>query len=413
MEAPATTNAEVVSGPQVTGRRRFVCMIAYTRYSSDARIRREAETLVDAGFHVRVLTARNGNGPAEFVLNGVDVRELRVIKYQGKSAPAYFLSYVWFLLFSAAACVRLLIKGELDVVHAHNLPDFLVLSGLIPRVFGCKVVLDVHDSVPETFATKFSRAPLLWKALCFEERFSARLARRVICVNHPQRDALVARGIPSAKTFISMNVPDPKIFAQSPVMGPPAAANEHFNLVYHGTMVTRLGVDLVIRAVARLEHIRALQLHLWGGGDDLRMFQDLARELKVEDKVFFKPEGFPLEELPLQLRAMHVGVVGNRRSVAGDLMLPVKLLEYVNMDIPAIVPRLNTIQHYFSNEMVLYYEPDDVESLALAIDRLHSRPDLRCRQAEQARAFVAQYGWDRQGPELVSMYRALVESERA
>ena len=388
---------------------KFVCMVAYTVYAFDGRVRREAETLIADGFRVRCLTTKTGRSPERYILNGVEVRELNVPKYRGKSQLAYAASYAWFLLAASVACLGLLMKRELDVVHAHNLPDFLVFAGLVPRLMGRKVVLDVHDSVPETFATKFSRAPLLWKALCFEERFSARVAHRVICVNHPQRDALVARGIPRSKTFVSMNVPDPKIFTLDPVMARRSATDGHFNLVYHGTMAARLGVDLVIRAVASLrQRLPNLCLHLWGSGDDLQAFQELAGTLRAEDTVFFRPQGFPLEDLPRHLREMHVGVVGNRRSAAGDLMLPVKLLEYVNLDIPVIVPRLKTIRHYFSDDMVLFYEPEDVESLAGAIDRLYCQTDLRCGQAERARAFITQYGWDRQGPELVAMYRALV-----
>ena len=122
------------------------------------------------------------------------------------------LSYLRFLLAASTSCLRLLISGKLDVVHVHNLPDFLVFAGLVPRLAGRKVVLDIHDSVPETFAAKFSDAPLVHRLLCLEERLSAAVAHKVICVNHPQRATLVARGIPDSKTFISMNVPDPRIF---------------------------------------------------------------------------------------------------------------------------------------------------------------------------------------------------------
>jgi glycosyltransferase involved in cell wall biosynthesis len=389
--------------------RGFVCMVAYTVYAFDARVRREAETLAANGFHVRCLTTKTGRLPKRYMLNGVEVQEVNVPKYRGKSTLAYAVSYSRFLLATSLVCLSLLKRDELDIVHAHNLPDFLVFAGLFPRLMGRKVVLDIHDSVPETFATKFSRAPFLWKALCFEERCSALLAHRVICVNHPQRDALVARGIPGEKTFISMNVPDPKIFSVSPRSAQSAEQPAHFNLVYHGTMATRLGVDLVIRAVAQLQkRIPDLRLHLWGDGDDLPAFQSLAHELKIDDKVFFRPEGVPLKDLPDQLRVMHVGVVGNRRSAAGDLMLPVKLLEYVHLGIPTIVPRLKTIVYYFSDDMVLFYEPEDVESLAAAIDRLYCEAELRDEQVKGAQAFITQYGWDRQGPELVAMYRELV-----
>ena len=64
-------------------------MIAYTNYAFDARVRREAETLASQGFRVRCLTTKNGGAPARFVLDGVEVQELRVPKYRGKSTRAY------------------------------------------------------------------------------------------------------------------------------------------------------------------------------------------------------------------------------------------------------------------------------------------------------------------------------------
>jgi glycosyltransferase involved in cell wall biosynthesis len=301
-------------------------------------------------------------------------------------------------------------RGELDVVHVHNIPDFLVFAGLLPRFAGRKVILDVHDSVPETFTTKFPRAAWVRKALCLEERLSALVAHRVICVNHPQRDVLVKRGVPNTKTFVSMNVPDPRIF-HSIQAADGVSGNNALHLVYHGTMAHRLGVDLLIRAVARLKRrIPGVTLHLWGKGDDLSDFQALARELALEGHVLFEPAGYPLRELPARLRPMNVGVIGNRRSAAGALMLPVKLLEYVSLGIPTVAPRLEAIQHYFTEEMVTYYEPEDIESLTEAIVRLHTDTGLRRRQTAMARTFLARHGWERQGEELVAMYRTLVGS---
>jgi glycosyltransferase involved in cell wall biosynthesis len=389
---------------------RHVCMIAYTDYAKDARVRREAETLAANGFLVRCLTNANGGPPKTFRLDGVDVQELGVAKYRGKSTGAYIVSYLLFLAAASAACLRLMARGELDVVHAHNIPDFLVLAGLVPRLAGRKVVLDVHDSVPETFAAKFPSSALLRKALCLEERLSAMVAHRVICVNHPQRETLVSRGIPGVKTFISMNVPDPKFFNRASAAARTSEPGR-LNLVYHGTMVKRLGVDLLIQAVARLrERIPEIHLHLWGHGDDLAEFQALARDLHLADNVTFIPGGYPLKSLPVHLATMDLGVIGNRRSAAGDLMLPVKLLEYVSLGIPAVAPRLKTIEHYFSPDMVTYYDPEDVQSLADAVDTLYRAPQRRDRQAAVAQEFLTHYGWERQGGELVSMYQALMEN---
>jgi glycosyltransferase involved in cell wall biosynthesis len=385
-------------------------MVAYTDYVGDARVRREAETLAAHGFLVRCLTTRNGDGPTRYILDGVEINELWEPKYRGKSAVAYLASYTRFLAGAAARCLRLMMRGELDVVHAHNMPDFLVFAGLLPRLAGRKVVLDVHDSMPETFSAKFSDASVLRRLLCLEERISALVAHRVICVNHPQRDMLVNRGVQKSKTFVSMNVPDPRIFG-APVEHVHRSADAPLHLVYHGTMAARLGVDLVIRALARLRaEVPAVCLHLWGRGDDMAGFQRLAVELGVADIIDFNDQGYPLRELPSRLCAMNIGVVGNRRSSAGDLMLPVKLLEYVSLGIPAVVPRLSAIAHYFSQDMVTFYEPDDVASLTKAIVCLHRNVNRRRAQAQRAQEFLASHGWERQGEELVTMYEALVES---
>jgi glycosyltransferase involved in cell wall biosynthesis len=109
---------------------------------------------------------------------------------------------------------------------------------------------------------------------------------------------------------------------------------------------------------------------------------------------------------------MDLGVVGNRRTAAGDLMLPVKLMEYVALGIPVVVPRLRTIQYYFSEDMVAYFEPENVESLADSIYQLRCKPDVGRSLAREARRFLSDYGWDRQGPELITFYRQLVENQK-
>jgi glycosyltransferase involved in cell wall biosynthesis len=385
-----------------------VCMIAYTNYLMDGRVRREAEALASAGFQITCLTPRNASNARRFVVDGVEVRELGVAKYRGKGTLTYIQSYLRFLILSSVQCLSLLLKGRLDVVHVHNVPDFLVFAGVLPRLAGKQVVLDIHDSMPETVGAKFKSGRLLQRAVRLEERISALVAHRIICVNHIQREVLISRGIPASKTFVCMNVPDSRMFPRR--SGTFAPRPDAFHLVYHGTMAERLGVDLIIRAVARLrERIPGLQLHLWGGGDDVRAFQNLARDLDVDDRIEFRPEGYPLHELAAHLRNMDVGLAANRRSVACDLMLPVKLMEYFAVGIPVVAPRLRTIQHYFSDEMVAFYDAEDVDSLSGAILRLFEAPELRSRHAARAAEFLAEYGWHRQGPELVKFYRNLLE----
>jgi glycosyltransferase involved in cell wall biosynthesis len=179
-------------------------------------------------------------------------------------------------------------------------------------------------------------------------------------------------------------------------------------------MAERQGIDLLIRAVARLSgRIPGVRLHLWGQGDDLARFMELTQELNVAQHVLFEPDGIPVHDLARHLSSMDVGVIGSRQSAAGDLMLPAKLLEYVALRIPAVVPRLRTIRHYFSDDMVTYFTPGDDASLAEGVYRLFLEPERRRAQAERAAQFLVEYGWERQGEDFVGLYQGLVRELRA
>lgn len=387
-----------------------VYMIVYTDYRFDARVRREAETLAAAGFHVVCHTPKEGNDCKNFLLRGVEIRELSVAKYQGKSQLRYLLSYLHFLVLSFAVCVKGVFNRNLRAVHVHNMPNFLIFSGLIPKLLGRKLILDIHDSIPETFASKFQGANLLrFKLLCLEEKISISLADRVIAVNRPQCETLMRRGLPKAKSFVSMNVPDHKVFT-----GHNRRVDRQdgrFRLIYHGTMARRLGVDMIIQSVNNLrDKIPNLELNLWGWGDDLKFLQKLSDDLGSNRIVHFTPEGYPFHELPEHLMQMDVGLVGNRKDVATDLMLPVKLMEYVAMEIPVIAPKLLTIRHYFNDDMLGYYVPEDAASLTDAIFRAYQNPEKRQKQAEKAADFLKEYGWEKQGFEFIRFYESLLNT---
>jgi glycosyltransferase involved in cell wall biosynthesis len=276
--------------------KKSVIMVAYSNYLTDARIRREAETLASTQeYEVTVLALRNGAQSRSYTNGGVAVRELKTAKYQGKSLFRYMLSYLCFTVEASRLCNKMFSKKKVWAIHIHNIPNFLVFAALFPRLLGGKVILDVHDSVPETFAAKFGNRGLLFRLLCLEESLSCRLANRIICVNHPQKETLVCRGIDSRKIAISMNVPDPRIFKAQGNGEDREKTADGFKMVYHGTLAKRLGLDLAIKAVAKLApQIPGLEFYVLGSGDDKEEFQELARNLKV-DKIVHFPGMIPLE----------------------------------------------------------------------------------------------------------------------
>jgi glycosyltransferase involved in cell wall biosynthesis len=377
-------------GGEATPKR--VCMIAYTNYATDGRVRLEAESLVSWGHEVFSVVPKEGVTPRTYSFAGVTVKELNVRKYGGKVQFRYLLSYLTFLGLSFVACARLFFQSRVNVIHVHNMPDVLIFAGLVPRLFGCRLFLDIHDSVPETYVAKFgTTSRLLFDILRFEEWICCSLAHRIICVNHVQRDALIKRGISADKITTVVTVP--KFLFRKP------ATNNHkqdhaFRMVNHGTISKRLGIDLIVQAVAKLVNdIPGFEFHIYGEGDDLENVVRLSESLGLTNHVHFHGV-VPWDRLPEELEKMDVGIVANRINVATELMLPSKLIDYVVLDIPAVVPRLKAIQHYFSQDMVSYFDPEDVDSMVAAITQLHKDRERRERQPRNAKSFLHKYGWD-------------------
>ena len=101
-----------------------------------------------------------------------------------------------------------------------------------------------------------------------------------------------------------------------------------------------------------------------------------------------------MESIAEMIQGASVGLIPNRRDVATDYMLPVKLLEYVHLGIPVIAPRLLAIQYYFREDQVAYYEPGDVDGLANCIQRLYESAGERAELARNSAEFAKRLHWD-------------------
>lgn len=385
-----------------------VLMIAYSLYPYDPRIRREAEALARNGDKVTFFVLMEGEEPKTYDSNGVTIVELASKKYRGGSSLSYILSYLRFLMLSFVHCTAHLFKYGVDVVHVHNMPDFLVFAGIVPKLFGKKMILDIHDSMPETYEGKFRNlSGIFHRILCLEEQICSALADRVICVNEVQKEVLVRRGISSQKIAVILNVPDEEIFRYQEKSNPDIN-KQTFDIVYHGTIDRMLGLDLMIDAMPRLmEKIPGVNFHVIGSGPHLDSLVEKTRKAGLEERIHFSMKAVPVTEIPDILKKMDVGVVPNKRNTATELMLPVKLLEYVAVGLPAVAPRLKTVQYYFTEDMVTYFEPDDVYSLVNAIISLHQNKHKKEEKARNARRFIDQFGWEKHQLDLVRLYAGL------
>jgi glycosyltransferase involved in cell wall biosynthesis len=383
-------------------------MIAYTTYFTDGRVKRHAHALAERGDQVDLICLANPEHGAHGNLNVIGLRQRQ---YRGSSRGNYIRSYLRFFAGSVLEALKRSLKHRYDFAIVCTMPDAAVLCAMPCRLFGTKVVLDIHDTMPELYRDKFGgrRGALGARVLEVEERASTWLAHRVLAVHEPHRARLVDAGVRADKIRVVVNVPDSTIFRPS-LNG--AAPDSQFTLVFHGTVARRLGLDVAIEALSMLDARGSdVRLLVIGAGDYLPAARALVDRHGLGERVRFLAP-VPTEQLPQLLCHASIGLVPNRASSATHLMLPVKMLDYAALGIPIVAARLRTIEHYFDRDSAEFFEPDDATDLARAIERLRADEQRRRALIVNARKVVDRISWDAQRMNLYDAIDSLLGERR-
>ena len=386
------------------------CMVVYAIYPlGETRVQREAEALVKVGFEVDVICYRlQGDSPKDEFKGVTIYREKDLIPINhslGGGLSKKFLGYLSFFLSAALRVTKLHFQKHYASIQVHNLPDFLVFCTLIPKLMKVPIILDLHDLMPEFYASRTGNSKsFLARLIRFQERMACKFADHVITVSEHWRKSLIQRGVPEGKCSVVMNVADETIFHSSDQAHDQPHDIEGFRLIYHGTFVERYGLDLAIRAVDRVRlEIPGIHLTLVGWGEFLPNMIEMIDQLGLKDHVTI--ENLHLaEELPKIIRSCNLGVVAYRNDIFTDGLLPTKLMEYAAMGFPAIAARTSTIRSYFTDSNVEFFEPGNLDDLVRCIVLLYKNPERMIELANNSQNFNRRYNW----PQISKEYVALV-----
>ncbi|MDH3198211.1 MAG: glycosyltransferase family 4 protein [Candidatus Krumholzibacteria bacterium] len=395
-----------------------VCIVRHSFYPFELNVKREAEALLEDGFSVHVVCLRGEGEAAREVVDGVEVHRMPVGHRRGKISR-YLIEYNAFYALAKLRLIALHLRHRFRAIQVNTMPDYLVFSTLLPRLLGAKIVLHMHEPMPELFATMFPprKARLLLPLIRLSERLSLRYAHGALTVTREMRDNFGLRGADVNKITVIVNVPDDRSFRLDRYEEAHArlAARKReerrrgaFRVLTHGAVEERYGQDLVVRAVAQLrKEIPGIEFRFMGGGSHVDEVVRLARELGVEDRVHFL--GFvPFETMVEEILAADVTVVPMKANPYSVLVHTNKMYEYVALQRPVVASRLASVASYFPDDSLVYFTPGDAADLARAIRHVYAHPEETAARIDAATAVYETYRWSRERKKYLGVYHALL-----
>lgn len=385
-----------------TASRRRALILTHSYFLRDTRPRRHANALAEDGWEVEVLCARDEGESRRQRIGAVQIYRLPARRRRG-SKSRYVFEYGSFGAMAFAALAGMHARKRYDLVWVFGIPNILVHATAVPRLSGARIVLDVRDPMPEFFMSKYGLPAdhRLVRALRAEERISCRYASHVVTVHQAMKELLLRTGVPSEKIGVVMNAPDPALFETTPTGETRDAADR--TVLYAGTVAARYGLDLLVRAVARLRNqIPGLRLRVVGDGDLVPELERLARELGVGDRLVLDGP-VPLDRIPAIVRSSWVGAQPHRDDPFMRLTLPTKVLEWAALGLPVICTETAALSRTFSAADLRLLKPGDLDDLCASLVEAHEDPSALVARAARAQRTVRRFDWEHEKKTLLAI----------
>ncbi|MBK9170111.1 MAG: glycosyltransferase family 4 protein [Bryobacterales bacterium] len=394
---------------------RHMAMVSFSPYPADPRPRRAAETLRGQGMTIDAICLQDGTGPARQNLDGLDIVRVPIRQRRGGKF-AYAYQYSAFILIATWILALRVLRRRYDLVYVNNMPDVLVVCALVPKWLGAKVILDLHDPMPELMRTIFGFSEESWavRIIRYFEKWSMARADLVLTVNEACKRIFGNRSCDPGKIGVVMNSPDELIFpfreARSYARRSPGRP---FVMMYHGLLAQRNGLDLAIEALgivrAAVPHI---EFRIYGKKNDyLDQVMEQVRSHGLDGCVRYM--GFRrLEDLARDIEACDVGIIPNHRNAFTEINTPTRIFEYLALGKAVIAPRTPGIEDYFGSEGLFFFEPGNAAELARTMEHVAANEDEATATAEDGQRIYRDHSWSQERLELIGLVRDLLRPAR-
>jgi glycosyltransferase involved in cell wall biosynthesis len=391
-----------------------VAVLLFSHYPADPRPRRAAEALAAQGATIDLICLQGDRfEPRREVVNGVKVTRIPLKRRRtGK------LRYAWqYTAFIASSFGHLAVRSltrRYDLVHVHNMPDVLVFSALVPKLLRAKVVLDLHDPMPELMQAIFelssdSAAVRMLKRL---EKLSIGFADGVITVSRTFKNLFAARGCPPEKVCIVLNSPDEQIFKFCPPQvrrRQPGDLSTPYMILFHGSLVHRNGFDLAVDALElTVKSVPCAKLVVCGASTPFfEQVMTSAGERNLQNSIEYLGSR-NLEQIVEAIKSCDVGIVPNHRNVFSELNTPTRIFECLALGKPVIAPHARGVLDYFGERDLIYFELGNANDLAERIKLAFADPESVEQLVKRGQKVYLKHTWSSERSNLLTALSELL-----
>ena len=263
------------------------------------------------------------------------------------------------------------------------MPDVLVFSAIVPKLLGAKVILDLHDPMPELMQTIFKLPEESFSVVMLKrlEKWSIRFADLVLTVNLACKKIYSSRSCEPAKIKVVINSPDDDVFrlqradACRGAMAKNGNGSNPFVILYHGSLVHRNGFDLAMESLEKVRKtIPSVRLRVCG--ERTAFFEEVmksARQRGLDRNIDYLGV-CNLNEIVEAIEDCDLGIIPNHRNIFTEINTPTRIFEYLALAKPVIAPKAKGIQDYFGDNDLIFFELGNADDLARKIEFAYSHP---------------------------------------
>lgn len=436
-------------------------MFVYNNCSNDARVLKEAGTLVNAGYHVQIFALKDSLTPFYEIRNGIEIIRVpkdpihyrifrgqikRLFKTNLKSISQLRNEYknrgdqeqkkvnptkvvaakrkpnfrIWkplknmLLIIHKPLCFYDFYRKtknywnteSADIYHAHDL-NTLKTGAKAARLHSSKLVYDSHELY--THRNKPIKSSRFYRYLTEQhEQRLIKKADRVITVSESIADYLKDKYHISRPDVI-MNAPSQVMeYEKGKSLRKEIGIPDNLKIaIYSGGITFNRGLEKLIESLTLLPEVFLVMMG-YGTPEYLEKLQKIANDKNVNDRFSFYGPVQP-NEVTSYTSSADVGVAPIQNvCLSYYFCAPNKIFEYINGGIPVVASNFPDLSKIVTeNEIGFVFDPEDINSIAGSINKIFA--DNAHYNVMKSNTLVAakKYNWEIEEQKLLKLYNSI------